>query len=192
MRLIDQKSLWVISYNPISFNYLARAGHKNNSLMYLDTCVDTVGTSSSSSMYRHFRHSTCCANTCNRPVNLCSDLLPCPNPYPLYNLVMVRLTLPLPPSTPLPSPRSCSRCALCQKNRKESRLRDENESKLKASFTFLPPKIRVSGNWKMFISRCSTFEGHLDRGVLHMVYHICKLYNLPRTAAKAACPWHQV
>lgn len=98
----------------------------------------------------------------------------------------------LPPSTPLPSPRSCSRCALCQKNRKESRLRDENELKLKASFTFLPPKTRVSGNWKMFISRCSTFEGHLDRGVLHMVYHICKLYNLPRTAAKADCPWHQV
>lgn len=121
MRLIEQKSLWVISYNPISFNYLARAGHKNNSLMYLATCVDTVGTSSSSSssMYRHFRHSTCCANTCNRPVNLCSDLLPCPNPYPLYNLVMVRLPLHFPPSTPLPS-LMLSLCALSEKSKRKS------------------------------------------------------------------------
>lgn len=140
--------------------------------MYLDICVDTVGTSSStsssSSMYRHFRHSTCCANTCNRPVNLCSDLLPCPNPYPLYNLVMVRLPLPLPsPSPPLTH-------ALVVRFVRKIEKKVDCETKTSRNWRrvslFLPPKTRVSGNWKMFISRCSTFEENLDRRVLHIWY----------------------
>lgn len=125
-------------------------------------------------------------NTCNRPVNLCSDLFPYPNPNPLFNLVMVSWT-PLASYRP-PSPRSC--CALCQKNRKESRLRDETRPvETEGEFHFLPPKTRVSSNWKMFISRCSTFAQCIAAygtliGAATAYGILCKLCNLLRTASE--------
>lgn len=165
------KVAWVMSYNPIIFNYL-EANSNYNWLMYLHF-VDTCHTSTRTSI------GNLNVYTCNGPGNLCSDLLPCPNLYALFNLVMGSWTTQL---------TSLSLCCCARFVRKI-------EKKVEASFTFFATQKRVSGNWKMFISRLLS---HLRNMLVDARWSVC-VWVIGKATAYANCviyplqrPWHQV